>query len=239
MEKKTIYSGMPFICGGVGVLLYALVFGIGSVPSYPIAAIVGVAAYFLGKRVFPDQVIEVEAAPKSGNAEVDALIMEARDQLLRISEANAAIADPQLSAQIDDISLTCKEILQRLEEQPNRMNELRTFLRYYLPTTEKLLAARAKLESDAASGHNGEVISRIHEAVNQVQSAFHKQLEALNAYRFLDLESEMDVLTSMLKSDGLTGEAEDIPDVTEGLQQEAEEKVEDPFSGLFAKGDKG
>ena len=57
--------------------------------------------------------IEVETAPKSGNAEVDALIREARGQLDQIAAANDAIADPALSRQIEDIEATCRQILQR------------------------------------------------------------------------------------------------------------------------------
>ena len=101
--------------------------------------------------------IEVETAPKSGNAEVDALIREARGQLDQIAAANDAIADPALSRQIEDIEATCRLILQRLEEQPNMLSQLRTFLRYYLPATLKLLNARAALEAEvnarAERGH--------------------------------------------------------------------------------------
>ena len=61
----------------------------------------------------PDRVVEVETAPKSGNAEVDALIREARGQLDQIAAANDAIADPALSRQIEDIEATCRQILQR------------------------------------------------------------------------------------------------------------------------------
>lgn len=143
MEKKTIRSGAPFVFAGVGVLAVALTAGIGTISSYLIAAGVGCAAFALGKKKYPDRVVEVETAPKSGNAEVDALIREARGQLDQIAVANDAIADPALSRQIEDIEATCRQILQRLEEQPNMLSQLRTFLRYYLPATLKLLNARA------------------------------------------------------------------------------------------------
>ncbi len=117
--------------------------GLGSFVSYPVALAVGAAGYALGRKKYPDRVIEVETAPKSGNAEVDALIREARGQLDQIAAANDAIADPALSRQIEDIEATCRLILQRLEEQPNMLSQLRTFLRYYLPATLKLLNARA------------------------------------------------------------------------------------------------
>ena len=194
---------------------------------------VGAAGYALGRKKYPDRVIEVETAPKSGNAEVDALIREARGQLDQIAAANDAIADPALSRQIEDIEATCRLILQRLEEQPNMLSQLRTFLRYYLPATLKLLNARAALEAEVSAGQSADIAARIAKAVEQVQSAFHKQLDALNEFRFINLESEMDVLADMLKSDGLTAE----PDAPAAKEAEAPQE-DDPFASLFAKGEK-
>lgn len=152
MEKKTIRSGAPFVFAGVGVLAVALTAGIGTISSYLIAAGVGCAAFALGKKKYPDRVVEVETAPKSGNAEVDALIREARGQLDQIAAATTRLPDPALSRQIEDIETTCRQILQRLEEQPNMLSQLRTFLRYYLPATLKLLNARAALEAEVNAG---------------------------------------------------------------------------------------
>ena len=118
MEKKTIRSGAPYVTAGLAVLAAALVLGIGSLLSYGIAAAAGVLGFLAGKRIFPDRVVEIERAPRSGNAEVDALIAEARGQLAAIARANDAIAERELSAQIEDIETTCRTILQRLEEQP-------------------------------------------------------------------------------------------------------------------------
>ena len=189
MEKRTIRTGAPFVLAGAGVLASSLVFGLGGVLTYVIAAGVGVAAFAAGKKLFPDRVVEVERAPQSGNAEVDALIREARAQLDEIRAANDRIAEPELSAQIDDIEATCRLILARLEEQPGMLASLRTFLRYYLPATLKLLTARAKIEGEVSGGQSAQIAGRIREAMRAVQTAFHKQLDALNEYRFINLES--------------------------------------------------
>ena len=207
MEKKTIRSGAPFVFAGAGVMAVALTMGIGSLVSYLVALAVGAAGYALGRKKYPDRVIEVETAPKSGNAEVDALIREARGQLDQIAAANDAIADPALSRQIEDIEATCRLILQRL--------------------------ARAALEAEVSAGQSADIAARIAKAVEQVQSAFHKQLDALNEFRFINLESEMDVLADMLKSDGLTAE----PDAPAAKEAEAPQE-DDPFASLFAKGEK-
>lgn len=229
MEKKTIRSGAPFVCLGAAVLLTALVLGIGSVFSYMVAAAAGAAGFMIGKKLFPVREIEVERAPQSGSAEVDALIREARAQLDEIAALNDAIAEDALSSQIFDIENTCRMILARLEQQPNMLSSLRTFLRYYLPVTRKLLAERAKLEGEIHARQNAGIAQKIRVAMGEVQTALHRQLDALDEFRFINLESEMDVLADMLRSDGLIDQQEPVQEAT------SEQKEEDPFAGLFAK----
>ena len=231
MEKKVIHSGAPFVCAGAAVLLVALTMGIGSLLSYVIAGLALAAGYLAGRKAFPDRVIEVERAPSSGNAEVDALIREARAQLDAIARANDAIAEAKLSAQIADIEAAGRAILVRLEEQPNMLSSLRTFLRYYLPATMKLLEERAKLEREVEAGQSAQIAAKISTAMAQVQSAFHQQLSALNEFRFINLESEMDVLSDMLAADGLLAKEEKtVTEETEAAQGE------DPFAALFKQG---
>ena len=236
METKTVRSGAPFVLAGLAVLAFAVIFGIGRVSDYLLAAGMGCLAFVAGKKLFPDRTVEVEIAPRSGDAAVDALIAEARAQLAEIRRATDVIAEPQLSAQIDDIEATCRQLLLRLEEQPSMLSSLRTFLRYYLPTTLKLLGARAALEGEIASGRNGQIAARIREAMAQVQTALHKQLDALNEYRFINLESEMDALADMLRSDGLTGDEISGDGLLDGVGAPAQASADDdPFAGLFAQ----
>lgn len=231
MEKRTIRSGAPYVTAGLAVLAEALVLGMGTISGYATAVCVGALGYVVGRKLFPDRVIEVERGPQSGNAEVDALIAEARTQLAAIARANDAIAEPELSAQIDDIEATGRLILKRLEEQPNMLSSLRTFLRYYLPATMKLLEERAKLEQEVHQGASRDIAAKIRAAMAQIQTAFHRQLDALNEFRFINLESEMDVLSEMLRSDGLTAQEEEPAPA-------APEAEDDPFAGLFDRGGK-
>lgn len=149
------------------------------------------------------------AQPMDEDAGVEEVIRSGYDALRRIRQANDIIADEALSAHIDSIESSCGQILSILEQRPQLLPQLRTFLRYYLPTTLKLLDARARLENTANTRKAREVRARISEAVGVIDKAFLKQVEALDAYRFIDLESEMDVLRDMLKSDGLIDESQD------------------------------
>ena len=149
------------------------------------------------------------AQPMDENAGVDEVIRSGYDAMRRIRQANDIIADEVLSAHIDSIENSCGQILSILEQRPQLLPQLRTFLRYYLPTTLKLLDARARLENTANTRKAREVRTRISEAVEVIDKAFLKQVEALDEYRFIDLESEMDVLRDMLRSDGLIDETQD------------------------------
>ena len=153
------------------------------------------------------------------NADVAGVIRAGHDAMRRIRLANDIIEDAELSAQIDSIENSCAQILSILEQRPQLLSQLRTFLRYYLPTTLKLLDARARLEDTAKTPKAREVCTRISQAVGAIDKAFLKQVEALDAYRFIDLESEMDVLRDMLKADGLIDE----------------EKNDDPFAGALGR----
>jgi len=151
------------------------------------------------------------------SADVSEVIRAGRDAMRRIRQANDIIEDAELSAQIDSIETSCGQILSILEQRPQLLSQLRTFLRYYLPTTLKLLDARARLEDSARTPKAREVRTRISDAVGAIDKAFLRQVDALDAYRFIDLESEMDVLRDMLRADGLIDE----------------EKNDDPFSGVM------
>lgn len=152
---------------------------------------------------------DAQPSEETTDAETDEaseIIREGRAAMRRIRRANDLIPDPALSAQIDSIESSCGQILSVLEQRPQLLSQLRTFLRYYLPTTLRLLEARAKLENDAGSPKAREVRARISQAVGEIDKAFRKQAEALDEYRFIDLESEMDVMRDMLKADGLIDE---------------------------------
>ena len=147
-------------------------------------------------------------SPIDPEAGADEVLRRCREALVLIREENDRIPDPVLSTQIDSIEKSCQQILSMLQQRPELLPQLRTFLRYYLPTTLKLLDARARLDN-AGTPKGREVRRRIGKALSEVDRAFKNQVEALEEYRFVDLESEMDVLSEMLRSDGLIAEDEE------------------------------
>ena len=166
---------------------------------------------------------KADQQPIKEDAGVADVIRSGRDAMQQIRHANDLIPDPALSAQIDSIENSCGQILSILEQRPQLLPQLRTFLRYYLPTTLRLLDARAKLESTANTPKAREVRMRISEALGVIDKAFLKQVEALDEYRFIDLESEMDALRDMMRADGLIDE------------DEKQQEEDDPFAEVLSQ----
>lgn len=212
-QKDTVYpykvlrkaTPQPYLLAGIAFLLYGLLRPMAGVVSYAIGALIAVGAYFLGRGIWPDKRVEVPLKTDTGDKSTDQLLEEARGDLVAIQAANDRIADEGISASIDSIKASALKILARLEEDTALYSQLRTFLRYYLPTTRKLLETRAAIEQGNEHGESArKARERTDRVLPEIESAFAKQLEALDKHKYLDIQVEMDVLEGMLKSDGLT-----------------------------------
>ena len=159
--------------------------------------------------VFADTALSNARTKDTGDAQCDALLKEAREALAAIRKTDDGIADEGVSQCIREIDQICRQILLKLEEQPELYSQLRTFLRYYLPTTRKILDNRALIEQRGTMDDENAraVCERTDRLLPEIRRAFQKQLDALNEHNYLDVEVEMDVLEGMMKGDGLAGGA--------------------------------
>lgn len=198
-------SPLPFLGAGIVFFLYGLRNPMSRFGEYLLAAVLAFLAYWICRMIWKDRLIKQELPPQTGDVQCDSLIVEARKSLEVIQAANDAIADPILSRTIESIEGSARVILNRLEEKPDLHAQLRTFLRYYLPTTCKILDARALLEpGDRESANAKQTRDRTERMLQQINTAFGKQVEALEKHRYLNIQVEMDVLEGMLKSEGIT-----------------------------------
>ena len=127
--------------------------------------------------------------------------------LKEIRQLNDDIANPQLSAQIDEIEEITGKIFRQLKEEPAKEPQLRSFLNYYLPTTLKILHAYAQLESQGIEGDNITAAKeRIEGMMGKVVEGFEKQLDRLFEHDAMDITSDVAVLEKMLSKDGLSGD---------------------------------
>lgn len=129
-----------------------------------------------------------------------AIIMELRE--LKVSIADIAISD-----KIDRIEAVTAKIFRIVEEDSTKLPQIRRFMGYYLPTTQKLLRSYALLEKQGITGENitaaKENIGRI---LDTLAIGFEQQLDQLFRSDAIDIAADIDVLENLMQQDGLTGE---------------------------------
>lgn len=155
---------------------------------------------------------EEQAAQKKMQEEYDRLspevqkIVQAGDEYVRrIKTANDAIPGEVISAKISRMELLVDRIFDRVEQNPDSVNDMRRMMDYYLPTTMKLLEAYEELDAQPVQGEN--IISskkEIEDTIDTLNIAFEKLLDSLFQDTAWDVSSDISVLHTMLAQEGLT-----------------------------------
>lgn len=144
------------------------------------------------------------AKATTGDAAVDSLILRGQQMLQQVRSENERLPDPEISAQIDAIESIANQIFKAVIEQPQKASQIRRFMDYYLPTTLKMLVAYRRMEEGNVTGEAADnARTRIRDSLNLVIQAFTKQLAKLYENDALDITTDIDVMETMLKQDGL------------------------------------
>ena len=160
-------------------------------------------------RLLGDRAPEVEATPAeppkvvplTGNRTYD-------DRLRQIRELNDRIDDRGVSGKIDRIEALTADIFQLISENPDRADEIRRFVNYYLPTTFKLLESYSLMEKQRYQGENiRSSRAQIEAVLDQIIKAIERQQDKLFQSDALDVETDITVLKTMMSADGLTQES--------------------------------
>jgi 5-bromo-4-chloroindolyl phosphate hydrolysis protein len=143
---------------------------------------------------------QAEKAPEQEESQYQAILREIR-------RLNDDIADEDVSERIYRIEDITAKIFATVEEKPEKLPEIKSFMSYYLPTTLKLLDSYATMERQGIDGENiAETKKRIEHILDTLVKGFEQQLDQLFKSDMLDITSDIDVLESMMAKDGLTEE---------------------------------
>lgn len=125
--------------------------------------------------------------------------------LREIREVNDAIPDEAVSERIYRIEEITSKIFDAVREKPEKLPQIKSFMSYYLPTTLKLLRSYSTFEKQGVSGQNiSEAKKNIERILDSLVDGFTKQLDQLYKTDAMDISTDINVLESMLKKDGLS-----------------------------------
>lgn len=150
---------------------------------------------------------EEKAPEKSYGPEVDAILKEGNRALSEMGRLYMSIKDPEVRQKINEIMRITDKIAQDAIEDPSDIPQIKKFMNYYLPTTIKLLNAYDRMSAQGIEGENlDKSMKNINEMLDTAIEAYKKRLDSLFANQALDIESDIEVMNTMLEREGLAGE---------------------------------
>ena len=125
--------------------------------------------------------------------------------LARIRALNDAIDDEVVSEKIDRIEALTADIFRAVRQWPDRADEVRRFVNYYLPTTLRLLESYSLMEKQSGQGKNLTASRQgIEEALDKLILAIEQQQDRLFRAEAMDVEAEIQVLETLMRSEGMS-----------------------------------
>ena len=206
MKKIVHKSAIPLYAVAVTWLLYALLFPLYKLPHFLLAAAAGAVVGVVARLFCRDTVEEVPEEPKTtGNPELDKMIEDGKKAIAEMKRLDDNIADPTISAQIVRLQQLAGKIFAQVEQNPEKLPQIRKFMNYYLPTTLKILNAYDRMGEQGVAGEN--ITSTMHKVegmMDTIIKAFEKQLDNLFGAEAMDISTDMVVLENMMAREGLT-----------------------------------
>lgn len=178
-------------------------------------------AFLMGKRAAKKDLDEAEklkqeargkaeekakVEKKSYGPEIDPIIEESNRALGEMGRLYMSIKDPEVRQKINAVMHITDKMAQDAINDPADIPQIRKFFSYYLPTTIKLLNSYDRMSSQGIVGENlDKSMKNINEMLDLAIDAYRKRLDELFADQALDIETDIDVMNTMLAREGLAG----------------------------------
>ena len=228
MKKIVHKSAIPLYAAAVTWLLYALLFPLYRLPHFLLAAAAAAVVGIVARLFCRDTVEEVPEEPETtGNEELDKMIADSKKAIAEMKRLDDNIADPTISAQIVRLQQLAGKIFAQVEQNPEKLPQIRKFMNYYLPTTLKILNAYDRMGEQGVSGENiTSTMQKVEGMMSTIITAFEKQLDSLFGSEAMDISTDMVVLENMMAREGLTDDplhktvTSEVPPQTEPAAEE-------------------
>lgn len=189
-----------------GSIISAIIGGIGFAVPYLLemeasfSLLIGVIAYGAGYLVFSDSAKTTQIDIK--NEDFSEIIAKANKINSDILGMINRVEDEDLKQNIREIYRSGNKIINTVSKNNKKIRYAESFFTYYLPETYKLLNKYDEIENQKL-GKSGEAfLSKTRDMVSKINEVFKQQLAHLYQEDMIDVDAEMKVFDSMIKSDG-------------------------------------
>ena len=144
--------------------------------------------------------------------EVRKLITDGKNYIEKIRKSNDAISDEEVSQKLYDLEIVTRKIFEYVKDHPECADDTKKLMKYYLPTTIKLLDSYEKLTEEELEGQHPEQLNNIAKSKKEIEDtldtlnqAFAKLFDNLYQDTSMDITADISVLHTLLAQEGLTG----------------------------------
>ncbi len=158
-------------------------------------------AQYVSQRVDP----VTPSQKKSYGPEIDPIVEEGNRALSEMGRLYMSIKDNDVRSKINELMRITDKITQDAIADPSDIPQIKKFMNYYLPTTIKLLNSYDRMSAIGVEGENlDKSMKNINDMLDAAIVAYKKRLDSLFANQALDIETDIDVMNTMLAREGLT-----------------------------------
>lgn len=129
---------------------------------------------------------------------------EGIDHINAIGETIARIPEQDVRDKAAQLRATGENIISYLRDHPDRITLARRFINYHLPTTRNLLEKYVAFKRTNLKTEQIErIFSETSSALETLNKAFEAQFEQLMHNEMMDVETDLEVLETMLKTENI------------------------------------
>jgi 5-bromo-4-chloroindolyl phosphate hydrolysis protein len=136
----------------------------------------------------------------SKDKEVAAALEEARLKITLIDQANQQIHNAELNRRIRRINAKAMEILSTIADDPATLRRARKFLKVYLDGTQRVTEGYSRIHQDQ---RDVKLDDNFRNALTTIEDTFNEQYRKLQEKDAMDLDIQIEVLTTQLKNEGV------------------------------------
>jgi len=205
IKRKSI---VPVYGAAAAWVLYCTIFPLYKTWHFIALACTGVIVYTVLSKLFPGKTELVELTEKperTGDEKIDGLLAEGEAAVAEMNRLREAIPAGPVRQKTDEIISVTDKIFKKLLIEPKVYTQVKRFADFFLPTTIKLLNTYDRFGQSGVDGDNiSGTMERIDTALDKTLESYRKFFDSLFRDQALDIETDISVLETMLKKEGLS-----------------------------------
>ena len=136
--------------------------------------------------------------------EAKSTIKIGRDYIEQIKTVRNHLHKEDISMELDKLGNISEQILNQVEKNPEKAQEVNKFIDHYLPITIKLINSYEELNNQVIQGDNIKNAKiEIEKSIDLINKAFENLLDDLFEDVVLDISTDISVLKTLFKQEGL------------------------------------